>query len=435
MSEAKKHCDICNQEHGGMHGRFRTVCVKCGDAIEVGQVITWDRTTSKRGSYHLTCESLEWLNPESLAAKKAAFKGTSAPQSTELNDVEKLMGGTIPSKPAPVKMESAPSDVFAGFAAALLPHLESKLNTKVDAETVREIVRESLPESMDEDRIREIVAAETAKNTVSIEVKMLETGEVRKLDNVHENFAKLLTYVKLGDNTYLWGGAGSGKSTAAKQVADLLGLPFYFVSLCPQTAESALFGFIRPDGTFQETDFYKAYTQGGIFCADECDNGSPALQTALNSALENGHASFRKGIQSRHANFVFIATGNTTGKGASRQFVGRNPFDGAFADRFTYLNWEVDTKLERKLANAVNENADKWVDWIQAVRKYCAASYPMIQVTPRATIKGAKYLKHTDHPIEEIAEALIFKGADNDTKVRIMGANPIPKISRQPQAA
>ena len=169
----------------------------------------------------------------------------------------------------------------------------------------------------------------------------------------HKQFDELLSLISAGQNVWINGGAGGGKTHAAGDVAKVLNLDFYSKSLSAQTSEFSLLGFINAAGNFVETDFFKAYVNGGIFVLDEIDNSNPNILSVLNSALANGHCSFANGIQKRHENFILIATANTTGRGANQKYVGRLVADAATLDRFVMLNWEYDLKLEALLSSDI----------------------------------------------------------------------------------
>lgn len=70
-----------------------------------------------------------------------------------------------------------------------------------------------------------------------------------------------------------------------QQVAEALGLDFYFTNAVTQ--EYKLTGFIDANGNYQETQFYKAFTKGGLFFLDEMDASIPETLIILNAAIAN----------------------------------------------------------------------------------------------------------------------------------------------------
>src|SRR5258708_39153821 len=116
-------------------------------------------------------------------------------------------------------------------------------------------------------------AMKGAPRTSTIEVKKWD-GTSINIGTAHRLVPKLLYYVSRRRHTYLYGPMGSGKSHAAAQVARALGLHYAYVSLNPQSPGSLLNGFIDAQGRFASTEFFRCYTEGGVFCIDELDNAS-----------------------------------------------------------------------------------------------------------------------------------------------------------------
>lgn len=83
----------------------------------------------------------------------------------------------------------------------------------------------------------------------------------------HEKFLQIKTCVENNIPVYLVGPAGSGKNHTLEQIAEELELDFYFTNSIQQ--EFKLTGFIDAGGKFHETEFYKAFNNGGLFFLDE----------------------------------------------------------------------------------------------------------------------------------------------------------------------
>ena len=167
---------------------------------------------------------------------------------------------------------------------------------------------------------------------------------------LHEKFEDVLGIVSAGFGAYLVGPAGSGKNVLCKQVADALGLKFYFTNAVTQ--EYKLTGFTDAMGNYQPTQFYKAFTEGGLFMLDEIDASIPEVLNILNAALANGYFDFPApiGFKEAHKDFHVIAAGNTSGRGADYQYVGRNQLDGASLDRFKYVDVDYCVEVENSIA-------------------------------------------------------------------------------------
>ena len=113
--------------------------------------------------------------------------------------------------------------------------------------------------------------------------------------------------------------------------------------------EFKLTGFIDAGGTYRETEFYRAFKNGGLFNLDEVDASDPTALIVINSALANGYMAFPHETIDRHPDFRIVAAANTWGKGSDMQYVGRNALDGATLDRFDNVYMDYDRTLERNL--------------------------------------------------------------------------------------
>lgn len=200
----------------------------------------------------------------------------------------------------------------------------------------------------------------------------------------HMQLPSLINMVGAGLNVMLTGSAGSGKTHAATQVAEALGLKFYALSVGAQTSKSDIVGFIDAGGTYRTTTFRQAYEKGGVFVMDEIDAGNSNVLIQINSALSNGICSFPDKQVKAHKDFHFIATANTYGKGESMKYVGRNRLDAATLDRFTIIHWLIDERVERAIAG----NDTAMYKAITAARSYCERSEIDAMITPRTTQKA-----------------------------------------------
>jgi MoxR-like ATPase len=195
------------------------------------------------------------------------------------------------------------------------------------------------------------------------------------------------------------------------QVAEALGRPFHMAARV--SSEYALIGFIDAGGTYHRTAFREAYEHGGVFLFDEIDASDADALTAFNAALANGHAVFPDTMVKRHPDFAAIAAGNTFGRGADRQYVGRNQLDAATLDRFQVFEIDYDNQLE--LAIAGN---DEWARYVQKVRAAIDKEKVRHVVSPRASIIGARFLA-AGMARKQVEECCIWKGLDEAQRARI----------------
>lgn len=234
-----------------------------------------------------------------------------------------------------------------------------------------------------------------------------------KAGTVHKQFEQLLDYVRAGIHTYLPGEAGGGKTTAARQVAKVLEVPFYSVSANPQMSKHDLFGYMDAHGNYVGTELYDAVKHGGVYLIDELDAAKGDILTAINSVVDSSpEVSFPHERVTKHDDFIVISSGNTIGKGATADYQ-RNKIDGATLDRFSFITWDYDEALEREFS----EN-DTWVDTVQRIRKIVHETGTRMLVTPRASLTGAKLLA-VGRPFDEVLDTVIFKGIAPDTANKI----------------
>jgi cobaltochelatase CobS len=261
------------------------------------------------------------------------------------------------------------------------------------------------------DQVPALVAGEFAK--LAPRELSIKVGSAPKvlIKQHHKSLPTILTAVTAGVNPFLVGPAGSGKTTLAEQVATALKRKFYMAARV--TSEFKLVGFIDATGNCVRTQFREAYEKGGVFLFDEIDASDPDALTAFNAGLANDFCDFPDGMVKKHKDFVAIAAGNTYGRGADRQYVGRNQLDAATLDRFTVFNVDYDEVLERALAGD-----DKWVDWVQRVRRAVEAEKVRHIVSPRASIYGARLLA-SGMSHSEVEEATVWKGLDGPTRQRV----------------
>ncbi|MCG2612369.1 AAA family ATPase [Flavobacterium sp. SM15] len=256
--------------------------------------------------------------------------------------------------------------------------------------------------------LRELaIKIDQKSNKKTIDISILNGEKVTHLGTQHYQFEQLLRYVSTKENIYLVGVAGCGKTTICQSIAKALEVEFYFTGAI--NSEYKLTGFINAKGEIVSTTFREAYQNGGLFLFDEIDASFPQAIMAFNAALANDFMDFPDAKVKRHPDFYCIAAANTYGKGADRQYIGRNQLDAATLDRFIFFEMLIDEELEKEIAQN-----DNWVAYVQRVRKAVSRANIRHLVSPRASYKGAKLLK-VGIERNQVEKDVLWNGLDENT--------------------
>lgn len=330
-------------------------------------------------------------------------------------------------------------------------------DSDLDEDRVREIAREedevletSILNTIDKtiDRVTERaeeaaekVIANYVSQPVQINLDTVKVAEFGEGESTHEVFGSVLRIMQAnqGDDVegtiraerthgWIYGPAGTGKSYVVKQAAKALGLEFESMSVGPTDTYSKMFGFVDANSNYVTTPIREAVEHGRVCLIDEVDNGSPDVNNSLNMllALSVGDTmSFPDGPVRVSEGFVAFCTANTRGNGSDGMYK-RQVQDGAFKDRFVYLEMGIDEVLEEQINSAMfvdedrvndaGENIrDAQLEMIQYIRKARRAiairRQSNIMVSPRAT-KNAVHMLAMGFSVEETRAGAVWKGAE-----------------------
>ena len=342
------------------------------------------------------------LNPEEIKSriKKAVSE-------SELNKKISVCLFNIFSEFSQEKMEER---VKAATGMSFLGDVVSKTLAQTATETIREEVIKDLRHICDEFLVKNY-----GKIVKNIEFQVGDNVVNPNGEVVHKKFETVLKFCNMKTPVFLVGPAGSGKNVICKQVAKALGIPFYFSNAVTQ--EYKITGFTDAMGVFHETQFYKAFKNGGLFFLDEIDASVPEVLVILNAAIANGYFDFPApiGYVEAHPDFRVVAAGNTYGYGASMEYVGRNQIDAATLDRFALVNIDYDEDIEMAVAN----NNTEIVKFAHDLRKACEKSGIRFVVSYR----GIEYLAKMKEvlPLDEAVKTCIFKGMSAEDARMVLG--------------
>ena len=237
-------------------------------------------------------------------------------------------------------------------------------------------------------------------------------AKVEQLKNeiLHEKFdiiLAMLTDKRTDRAVYLFGDAGTGKSYIAEQASRALNIPYFYASSLSD--EIALKGFVDANGNYQSTPFYHAFKDGGLFLLDELDASGSDVAIQINNAIASRRYAFPNGeMLTAHDDFCVIATGNTSGKGASDVYTARNHIDESTLDRFVFVPVDYDIRIENAMANGDND----LVAFCRDFRAVCKTSGVSCLCTYRAEKRLSSMVDHCS--AEDAITYGLLKGLPQD---------------------
>lgn len=189
----------------------------------------------------------------------------------------------------------------------------------------------------------------------------LDIPEVEQIPS----FMKILDDLGSGNNVFLVGSAGTGKTTLGEKIAYALSgrqehdgkePPFVVVNCNQWTSPIDLKGGQTIEG-YKEGAMIEAWRDGKILILDEMPKLDANTAGILNDALAKSakdEAIIFNGMNEaikKDPHFGCIATGNVIGKGASGNYVGNNKQDASLLDRFSGCIYRIgfNETLERQL--------------------------------------------------------------------------------------
>lgn len=293
----------------------------------------------------------------------------------------------------------------------------SHIKFYMDNERVIITDKQNIPVDLDSDFDLEVEhEGHSNKNKIEVDFGSKKTDKPEPKPEVeteptrvkHTKYNQIMTCVKNDIPVYLVGEAGTGKNYTLQEISDELKLDFYFTNSVQQ--EYKITGFIDAGGVYHETEFYKAFTKGGIFFLDEIDASIPEVLVLLNAAIANRYFEFPNGKVFAHEDFRVVAAGNTVGSGANDLYTGRLVLDSATLDRFVIIEFDYDKEIELKLAKG-NTNL---VNFIRQLRAFAKRNGIRATFSYRCIITVTK-LESAGLDINTILQIAVFKGLDTDT--------------------
>ena len=171
----------------------------------------------------------------------------------------------------------------------------------------------------------------------------------------HELFGFALILAENRAPIMFIGPAGTGKSHLARQIAAYLEMDYAETPMSTGASRGDLLGrhTISQETPFINAEFSGIYGTGGIFNFEEIDRADPGVVITLNNALAGQvlYNSVNGEEIDRHEDFIPVATANTFGLGANREYTAAERLDAATLDRFRMgrIYVSIDESLEEKI--------------------------------------------------------------------------------------
>lgn len=253
----------------------------------------------------------------------------------------------------------------------------------VDEDQVKEIVRETISEDkISESDLDSALVSKINSQPIQVSINAVQ-GTIQKqlTTKVDEKtlrplVQKILSDVEARNNVYLYGGAGTGKTFMAQDIADILDWELIEISCNQFTSPLELVGGQTIDG-YQQGKAIRAWgnlnedgtpmdKKGCVLLLDELPKLDPNTAGILNALLSRV-SEFNKGqakeIQDgrgqkiRRGNLFVMATGNTLLNESNAEYEANFKQDLSLQDRFAGSTYEVFVDVAFEWTKILNQ---KW---------------------------------------------------------------------------
>lgn len=327
--------------------------------------------------------------------------------------------------PSPEKEQNAPENVLA---PENITRATEQVLTKALQAATDQLAAASKAEV--KAQLAEAIASAKLSDALKVEVKALaETvaanATPRKLEIIlpnnpprilpaeprHCKFDQILRYLARKQNIYIVGPAGTGKTKLGAQLAEALDKKFY--PIAQALTKYDVSGYKSPTGEYIGTLMREAIEFGGLALIDEGDTWAAAALMFLNAPLANGYCAFPDRVVEVHPDFLCIIAANTYGRGADRQYQGRNPLDGASLNRFKFVEVDYDKNLETQLFGS-----GPWVQYCWKVRQ-AVETLKLSHIISMRNIQFCLTDAGCGDDPNEIASACLWQNLASDTIAKI----------------
>lgn len=220
-----------------------------------------------------------------------------------------------------------------------------------------------------------------------------------------DELKNVILALELNIPALVWGHKGSGKSELLEQVCARTNRPMIRVQHTVNTEESHIVGQWTVKGgqtEFELGPLPMAMLNGWVFCADEYDFGMPSVLAVYQAVLEGKSLVIKEApahlrVIKPHAQFRFVATGNTNGSGdETGLYQGTMIQNSANYDRFgmvinkKYMDKKAESQILQNHCKLVQADADKMVDFATSIRQAYDGAKMSDTISPRALINASR---------------------------------------------
>lgn len=252
--------------------------------------------------------------------------------------------------PTPQVTPQSESPFLKSILSTIATQMSEGTGTGVDSPQVRAIIKEYLgKDKVQLDELDQSVLDEIKKNQlVTLNIPgFAKPIEISSGDAEIPNFYEIIDDVLAGNNVYLIGEAGGGKTFTAEKISSILGRKYVTLNCSQYTSPLEVLGGQSVEG-FKQGKLIDCWKNGKILILDEMpklDSNTAGLfndalakssKTRPNNEARINSADAEEPPIVRHNDFGIIATGNIYPNTAPpEQYRGNNQQDLSLLDRFS----------------------------------------------------------------------------------------------------